>query len=73
MYFIALPPSFKKKPLDPEIYGAEGKNVTIKCNPEAAPKPKFIWKKDGYTIGEFYLKNAFILCYFYLINFCDLG
>jgi len=37
--------------LEPEIYGAEGKNVTIKCNPEAAPRPKFTWKKDGYTIG----------------------
>lgn len=48
---IALAPSFKKKPVEPEIYGAEGKNVTIECNPEAAPKPKFTWKKDGNTIG----------------------
>lgn len=44
-------PSFKKKPLKPEIYSAEGRNVTIECNPEAAPKPKFTWKKDSYTIG----------------------
>jgi len=49
--FSGIRPSFKKKPLNPEIYGAEGKNITIECNPEAAPKPKFTWKKDGYTIG----------------------
>lgn len=49
--FIALRPSFKKKPLEPEMYGAQGKNVTIRCNPEAAPKPKFTWKKDGLVIG----------------------
>lgn len=39
-------------PLDADIYAAEGGNVTIACNPEAAPRPKFIWKKDGYTIGS---------------------
>ncbi|XP_025417711.1 contactin isoform X2 [Sipha flava] len=49
---LSLRPSFKKKPLEPEMYGAEGKNVTIQCNPEAAPKPKFTWKKDGYVIGS---------------------
>lgn len=26
--------------------------MTIKCNPEAAPKPKFVWKKDGIEIGS---------------------
>lgn len=35
------------------MFAAEGKNVTIECNPEAAPKPKFTWKKDGYTIGQY--------------------
>lgn len=25
--------------------------MTIKCNPEAAPRPKFVWKKDGNVIG----------------------
>lgn len=54
MYFTALAPSFKKKPLNPEIYGAIENNVTIECNPEAAPKPKFTWKKDGYTIGQLF-------------------
>lgn len=27
-------------------------NVTIKCNPEAAPKPIFIWKKNGNELGS---------------------
>lgn len=26
--------------------------MTIKCNPEAAPRPKFVWKKDNLVIGS---------------------
>nr|CAD7405380.1 unnamed protein product [Timema poppensis] len=47
-----LRPSFKKHPLEGETYAAEGGNITILCNPEAAPKPKFLWKKDGNVIGS---------------------
>lgn len=46
-----LRPSLKKRPVDPEILGAEGGNVTIRCNPEAAPRPRFSWRKDGNMIG----------------------
>jgi hypothetical protein len=49
---LALKPSFKKRPLELETYAAEGGNITITCNPEAAPRPKFVWKKDGNVIGE---------------------
>jgi hypothetical protein len=35
-----------------ETYAAEGGNITIICNPEAAPRPKFVWKKDGNVIGK---------------------
>lgn len=49
---LTLKPSFKKRPLEIETYAAEGGNVTIFCNPEAAPKPKFVWKKDGNIIGS---------------------
>lgn len=48
---LSLKPSFKKRPLESETYGAEGGNVTIACNPEAAPKPTFTWKKDNNVIG----------------------
>ncbi|XP_066587501.1 contactin [Prorops nasuta] len=48
---LSLKPSFKKRPMEPETYAAEGGNVTIACNPEAAPRPKFVWKKDGNVIG----------------------
>ncbi|XP_046406914.1 contactin isoform X2 [Ischnura elegans] len=48
---LSLKPSFKKRPLELETYAAEHGNVTIKCNPEAAPRPKFVWKKDGNVIG----------------------
>uniref|UniRef100_A0A6P7GDV3 Contactin n=1 Tax=Diabrotica virgifera virgifera TaxID=50390 RepID=A0A6P7GDV3_DIAVI len=49
---LAFKPSFKKNPLEFESYAAEEGNVTIKCNPEAAPRPKFVWKKDGNVIGS---------------------
>lgn len=38
--------------MESESYAAEGSNVTIICNPEAAPMPKFVWKKDGNVIGD---------------------
>lgn len=49
---LAFKPTFKKHPLESETYAADQGEVIIKCNPEAAPKPKFIWKKDGNVIGE---------------------
>lgn len=48
----ALKPSFKKRPMESETYAAEGHNVTIVCKPEAAPRPEFVWKKDGNVIGS---------------------
>ncbi|XP_015109291.1 contactin [Diachasma alloeum] len=48
---LSMKPSFKKHPMESETYAADRGNVTIVCNPEAAPRPKFIWKKDGNIIG----------------------
>ncbi|XP_011863696.1 PREDICTED: contactin-like [Vollenhovia emeryi] len=44
---LSLRPSFKKQPMESETYTVEGGSVTIVCKPEAAPMPKFVWKKDG--------------------------
>ncbi|XP_037953101.1 contactin-like [Teleopsis dalmanni] len=49
---LSMKPSFKKHPLEAEIYAAYNGNTTIVCNPEAAPRPKFVWKKDGQVIGS---------------------
>ncbi|XP_060516307.1 contactin [Cylas formicarius] len=49
---LAFSPSFKKNPLESETYAAENGNITIKCNPEAAPRPRFVWRKDGIEIGS---------------------
>ncbi|KAG7210747.1 hypothetical protein KM043_012244 [Ampulex compressa] len=49
---LSSKPSFKKRPMESETYAAERGNVTIVCNPEAAPRPKFVWKKDGNVIGS---------------------
>lgn len=49
---LSLKPSFKKRPLELETYAAEGGNITVICNPEAAPRPKFVWKKDGNVLGS---------------------
>lgn len=48
---LSMAPSFKKTPLEPEIYAVTGGNTTIICNPEAAPRPKFQWKKDGNMVA----------------------
>lgn len=49
---LSFRPSFKKRPLEPETYAAEGGNVTLFCKPEAAPRPKYTWKKDGTVLGS---------------------
>ncbi len=46
-----MKPSFHKRPLESEIYAIYNGNTTIVCDPEAAPRPKFQWKKDGNVIG----------------------
>ncbi|KAK0161854.1 hypothetical protein PV327_008261 [Microctonus hyperodae] len=49
---LSMKPSFKKHPMEPETYAADRGNVTLTCNPEAAPKPTFVWKKDGNVLGS---------------------
>lgn len=49
---LKIKPTFKKKPLEPEIYAIYNGNTTIACDPEAAPRPTFQWKKDGNLIGS---------------------
>lgn len=49
---LDMPPSFKKNPVLSVTLAAEGGNVSIRCQPEAAPRPTFIWKKDGNLIGS---------------------
>ncbi|CRK87512.1 CLUMA_CG001313, isoform A [Clunio marinus] len=48
---LSMKPSFKKHPLEAEIYAVSNGNTSIVCNPEAAPRPKFQWKKDGIVIS----------------------
>lgn len=48
---LAMKPSFHKRPLESEIYAISNGNTTIVCDPEAAPRPRFQWKKDGMVIG----------------------
>lgn len=49
-----MKPSFKKYPMESETYATENGNTTLKCNPEAAPMPKKIWKKDNNVISNFF-------------------
>lgn len=48
---LSMKPSFKKRPLESEIYAVTSGNTSISCNPEAAPRPKFQWKKDGNVVS----------------------
>uniref|UniRef100_A0A2P2HWX5 Contactin-like n=1 Tax=Hirondellea gigas TaxID=1518452 RepID=A0A2P2HWX5_9CRUS len=47
-----LAPTFRKQPLETEKYGAEGMNATLECNPEAAPLPDFLWRRNGIKLGR---------------------
>lgn len=47
---LGIKPSFKKQPLEPEIYSIYNGNTTIFCEPESAPRAKIQWKKDGNLI-----------------------
>lgn len=47
-----LAPTFKKRPLEPEIYAAVRTNISISCQPEAAPTPEYEWWKDGLKLGR---------------------
>ena len=49
---LAFPPSFSKYPLEEKTYAAEGGNLTIKCRPEGAPEPEFVWRKNGNKIAS---------------------
>lgn len=49
---LSMKPSFKKRPLEAEIYAMQNGNTSIICDPEAAPRPKFQWKRNGQLIGS---------------------
>ncbi|XP_058820774.1 contactin [Topomyia yanbarensis] len=49
---LSMKPSFKKRPLESEIYSIYNGNTSIECKPEAAPRPKIAWKKNGNVIGS---------------------
>lgn len=48
---LSLSPSFSKRPLEALVLAAAGRNVTVACQPEAAPAAKIEWQRDGSTIG----------------------
>ena len=49
---LTLKPSFVKNPLDEKIYAAQDGNITILCNPEAAPRPNITWYRNGNRLGS---------------------
>ena len=49
---LTFPPSFDKNPLDEKIFAAYQGNVTIACDPEAAPRPNITWYHNGARIGS---------------------
>jgi len=49
---LTLAPSFTKRPLEERIFAAEQGNVTIVCDPEAAPLPNITWYFNDKLIGS---------------------
>ncbi|CAL1529097.1 unnamed protein product [Lymnaea stagnalis] len=48
---LEIKPSFDKTPMMKTQSGAVGGNVTIICDPVAAPMPTYIWLKDGSNLN----------------------
>ena len=46
-FSTVFPPSFVKYPIQERIYGTERGDVTIICQPEAAPAAQKTWLKDN--------------------------
>ncbi|XP_048236575.1 contactin-like [Haliotis rufescens] len=47
---LSFAPIFSKQPVTDKVASIGG-NVTMICNPEAAPKPDFKWSRDGRDLG----------------------
>jgi len=43
----AFAPTFRKYSLQPNLYGIIGGNITLLCQPEAAPQAAKEWMKNG--------------------------
>ncbi|KAL8610221.1 hypothetical protein ACOMHN_038916 [Nucella lapillus] len=48
---LEFKPSFRKHPVDTSLSAAVGGNITIICDPEAAPTPTFEWLFNGASLG----------------------
>lgn len=50
--FKGFKPTFTKHPVQSITLGARGGTATIRCPPEAAPKPEITWYKNGASVGS---------------------
>lgn len=48
---LSFKPSFDKSPLQSKMLAALNGNITIPCNPQAAPAPQITWLKDGIELN----------------------
>ncbi|XP_025080702.1 contactin-like [Pomacea canaliculata] len=49
---LGFQPSFTKMPVANQLMGAVGGNLTIQCQPEAAPPPIITWTHNGSPVGS---------------------
>ncbi|XP_070192772.1 contactin-like isoform X2 [Littorina saxatilis] len=48
---LEFKPTFTKQPVDSSLSAAVGGNITIVCNPEAAPAPTYQWLQNDRDLG----------------------
>ncbi|KAK6970083.1 Contactin-2, partial [Biomphalaria glabrata] len=48
---LAFKPTFIRRPVNPSQMGTEGGNISIACQPEAAPSPNITWSKNGFPLA----------------------
>lgn len=51
IFSSAIKPSFARYPLPSTTSASQGGNLTIQCQPEAAPQPDITWLHNGQAIG----------------------
>ncbi|XP_041371563.1 contactin-like [Gigantopelta aegis] len=51
LHVISFPPTFIKRPVVSSQLATINGNATIICQPEAAPQPEILWRKDNRDLG----------------------
>lgn len=58
---LSIKPSFARYPLPSTSAASQGGNLTLRCQPEAAPQPDITWLQNGQAIGYGDMRRQILL------------